>query len=441
MINIPILNVDSKNAYLQRIIRPSLLDLADSLPPSNVTEPLFGRAMKPEETVRSILKKVKNEGDKGLIEIARVLDNFQGDSLIYTPDRRAYTKVSPSVLNAIRLSIVRVKDFHKRQLPQSFFSEEEGITLGWRVNGVKRAGLYVPGGTAPLVSSVIMTAVPAIIAGVRDITIATPVRGGKLQPEIEVAALELGIDKVLTVGGAQAIAALAFGTESVNKVDVIAGPGNLFVTLAKKEVYGLVGIDMLAGPSEIVVVADETADCKIVAADLLSQAEHDSDAAAVLVTTSDAFALKVKKELEIQLDQLPRKNYAVSSLENHGAIIVTKDLATAVEVVNKIAPEHLEVQVKDLDAVLPLVENAGAIFIGEYASEPLGDYILGPNHVLPTSGTARFSSPLSVQTFLKATSLLKVTKKGYEKVSKEAMDLAEIEGLDAHRLSVLRRQK
>lgn len=306
---------------------------------------------------------------------------------------------------------------------------------------MKRAGLYVPGGTAPLVSSVIMTAVPAIIAGVEDIIIATPVKGGRLQPEIEVAALELGIEKILTVGGAQAIAAMAYGTESVDRVDVIAGPGNLFVTLAKKEVYGLVGIDMLAGPSEILVIADQTADPVLVASDLLSQAEHDTDAAAILVTTSQKLAEAVKGELEKQLEELPRKDYAVSSLENHGALIVAKDLKEAADVANQISPEHLEVQVEDPDQVLPLLENAGAIFIGKYASEPLGDYVLGPNHVLPTSGTARFSSPLSVQTFLKASSLLKVNRQGFLKVKDGAMKIAEVEGLDAHRLSVYRREK
>lgn len=441
MLNIPILTVEEKSEYLQRIARPSLLDLAESFPPSRATEPIFGKAMKPEEAVRSILRKVRTEGDKGVMEVARVLDNFQGEALIYRPQKTAYDLVAPEVVDAIRLSIERVKDFHRRQFPQSFFSEEEGITLGWRVSSVKRAGLYVPGGTAPLVSSVIMTAVPAIIAGVEDIIIATPVKGGRLQPEIEVAALELGIEKILTVGGAQAIAAMAYGTESVDRVDVIAGPGNLFVTLAKKEVYGLVGIDMLAGPSEILVIADQTADPVLVASDLLSQAEHDTDAAAILVTTSQKLAEAVKGELEKQLEELPRKDYAVSSLENHGALIVAKDLKEAADVANQISPEHLEVQVEDPDQVLPLLENAGAIFIGKYASEPLGDYVLGPNHVLPTSGTARFSSPLSVQTFLKASSLLKVNRQGFLKVKDGAMKIAEVEGLDAHRLSVYRREK
>lgn len=438
---IPIINVKNRDDYLKRIQRPNLTELAESLPPSEITVPLFGRALKPEETVRLIINKVKSEGDKGLIQVAKVLDNYKGDSLIYTPNPEAYNRVSPEVLEAIRLSIKRVKEFHQRQLPQSFFSEEEGISLGFRISPVQRAGLYVPGGTAPLVSSVIMTAVPAIIAGVKELTIATPVKDGRLAPEIEVAALELGIERILPVGGAQAIAALAYGTESVNKVDIIVGPGNLFVTLAKKEVFGVVGIDMLAGPSEILVIADDNANPEIIAADLLSQAEHDKDAAAILVTTSESLGQKVIDELKVQLEQLPRKDYAQASLRDHGAIIIVSDLLEAAEVANEIAPEHLEVQVDDIDSLLPLLENAGAIFVGEYASEPLGDYILGPNHVLPTSQTAKFASALNVNTFLKATSLIKVNKKGYEKVAKEAAVLASIEGLDAHKQSILRREK
>lgn len=438
---IPIIDAKERSEYLARIKRPDLWELADSLPPSSVTVPLFGKALKPQETVKAIINKVKQEKDQGLIEIAQVLDNFKGNSLIYTPNKSAYDLVSPDVLSAIRLSIKRIRDFHERQIPQSFFSEEEGIWLGWRIQPVKRAGLYVPGGTAPLVSSLIMTAVPALVAGVEDIIVATPVKDGNLAPEIEVAALELGITQILPVGGAQAIAALAYGTESIKRVDVIAGPGNLFVTLAKKEVYGTVGIDMLAGPSEILIIADDKANPAFLAADLLSQAEHDTEAAAILITTSKDLANKVVAELENQIEVLPRKEFAFQSLQRHGAIILVNDLKEAALIANEIAPEHLEVQLEDADSILPYLTNAGAIFIGEYASEPLGDYILGPNHVLPTSGSARFSSPLSVNTFLKSTSLIKVSQKGYKKVGKEAATLAAIEGLDAHKEAVLRRKK
>lgn len=438
---IPILSVENKEDYLNRLKRPDLGELADSLPSSSVTIPLFGRAMKPEETVRAIIKKVKDEKDQGVKEIAKVLDNFTGESLIYRPSEKAYKKVSCEFISALRTSIARIKSFHQKQLPQSFFTEEEGITLGWRIRPVKRAGLYVPGGTAPLVSSLLMTAIPALVAGVSEIIVATPTKEAGLAPEIEVAALELGINHILPVGGAQAIAALAYGTESTPKVDVIAGPGNLFVTLAKKEVYGTVGIDMLAGPSEILVIADEKADSTLLAADLLSQAEHDKEAAAILVTTSKEIAVNVVGELERQLEQLPRKEYALASLKNHGAAIVVPNLQTAAVIANEIAPEHLEVQVANIDEVLPYLENAGAIFLGSFASEPLGDYILGPNHVLPTSGTARFASPLSVNTFIKASSLLKVNKTGYEKVGPSAAILAEVEGLRAHQEAVLRRQE
>lgn len=438
---IPIIDGDKQSEYLTRIKRLDLLELADSLPASDLGKPLFGKALKPEQMVRAILQKVKAEGDHGLREIAKVLDNFKGDSLSICPNPNAYKKVAPEFLMALRLSIQRVKDFHQRQFPQSFFLEEEGITLGWRLSAVKRAGLYVPGGTAPLVSSLVMTAIPALIAGVKEICVATPVKNGFLAPEIEVAALELGIGEILPLGGAQAIAAFAYGTETVKKVDVIAGPGNLFVTLAKKEVYGLVNIDMLAGPSEILIIADSNAKAELLAADLLSQAEHDRDAAAILIVTDRNLANEVNEELNKQLTDLPRKDYALASLKNHGVIIVVNDLQHAAQIANEIAPEHLEVQVSEPETLLPYLENAGAIFLGEYASEPLGDYILGPNHVLPTSGTARFASPLSVSTFLKATSVLKVNKIGYNRIASAGATLAAAEGLDAHQEAILRREK
>ncbi len=438
---VPVIDANKRSEYLTRIKRLDLMELADSLPPSDLCKPLFGKALKPEQTVRAILQKVKAEGDQGLREIAKVLDNFEGESLCLSPNSNAYKKVSSEFLSALRLSIKRVKDFHQRQLPQSFFSEEEGITLGYRLKPVNRTGLYVPGGTAPLISSLVMTAIPALIAGVKEISVATPVKKGLLAPEIEVAALELGIKEILPFGGAQAIAAFAYGTETIKKVDVIAGPGNLFVTLAKKEVYGLVGLDMLAGPSEILIIADGNAKAELLAADLLSQAEHDKDAAAILITTERILAQKVNEELNKQLKNLPRQEYALASLKSHGVIIIANDLQEAAQIANEIAPEHLEVQVNDPEELLPYLENAGAIFLGEFASEPLGDYILGPNHVLPTSGTARFASPLSVSTFIKATSLLKVNKKGYNLFAKQGAILAAAEGLDAHKEAILRREK
>ncbi|NPA12439.1 MAG: histidinol dehydrogenase, partial [Aquificae bacterium] len=347
---------------------------------------------------------------------------------------KAFNSLDRETKEALQFAYNRIKEFHQAQVEQSFFKEEkEGIILGQKVIPMERVGLYVPGGKAAYPSTVLMNAVPAIVAGVGEIVITSP----KPNRYTLAAAYLCGIDTVYQVGGAQAIASLSFGTESIKKVDKIVGPGNIFVALAKKNVYGYVDIDSIAGPSEILVIADSTAKPEWVAADLLSQAEHDELAASILITTDGDLAYSVKDILYNKLLKgFSREEIARKSLDTYGHAFIVDDLETAVEVSNYIAPEHLEVITSDPFSLLGKIKHAGAIFLGQYATEPLGDYVLGPNHVLPTGGSARFSSPLGVYDFIKRSSVIYVSKEGFKKVEKPARQLATAEGLEAHRLSV-----
>ena len=349
----------------------------------------------------------------------------------------AAKKIDRSFVRALNRAVKQIESFHKQQLVKSWISTKRtGTLLGQIVNPVDRAGIYVPGGMGgktPLVSSVLMGAIPAGVAGVKHIAMVTPpTRAGEINPHLLIAAKKVGVNAVYKVGSAWAIAALAYGTETIPKVDVIVGPGNIYVTIAKKIVAGTVGIDMIAGPSEILVIADSTANPAFVAADLLSQAEHDILSSAILVTNSKDTAKAVALAVNEQLAVLERKEIAGKSLARFGAIIVVPDLDTAVELSNRIAPEHLELQIKDPFAYIGQIRNAGAVFMGNYTPEPVGDYIAGPNHVLPTAGTARFSSALSVDNFVKKTSLIQYSREAFEREARDIIRLAEIEGLDAH---------
>jgi histidinol dehydrogenase len=353
----------------------------------------------------------------------------------------AAQKVDRSFKRALNRATANIKRFHEQQLRRSWMqTDRPGTLLGQLIHPVGAAGIYVPGargGQTPLVSSVLMGVIPAKIAGVKQIAMVTPpTRGGGVSPHLLVAAKKAGVDAVYKAGSAWAIAALAYGTETIPKVDVIVGPGNIYVTLAKKILAGTVGIDMIAGPSEILIIADESARPDFIAADLLSQAEHDVLSSALLITDSKKLAQAVVKEIKGQLADLPRAEIAGESLAKFGAVIVVRDMAVAIEMANRIAPEHLELQTRDPFEVVGKIRNAGAVFLGDYTPEPVGDYIAGPNHVLPTAGTARFASALSVDNFIKKTSLIQYTKKAFEREAPDIMRLAEIEGLGAHAKSI-----
>jgi histidinol dehydrogenase len=400
--------------------------------------------------ITRILEDVRRFGDKALIKYVNRFDspNMGIESLKVTREEidAAVAKVEPSFLGALNRAVDQIESFHRQQLSKSWINTERpGTLLGQLINPVDAAGIYVPGGKGgetPLVSSVLMGAIPAGIAGVKKITMATPpTKEGTVNPHLLVAAKKVGVDAVYKAGSAWAIAALAYGTETIPKVDVIVGPGNIFVTLAKKIVSGMVGIDMLAGPSEILVIADSSANPEFVAADLLSQAEHDPLASAMLVTDSKETAKAVCFAVEEQLKHLFRRKIAEESFARYGAIITVPDLAVAIEVANRIAPEHLQLQVKDPFEYIGRIRHAGALFIGSYTPEPVGDYMAGPNHVLPTAGTARFASALSVDHFLKKTSLIHYSLESFEKEAEDIIRLAEIEGLDAHAYSIKVRLK
>lgn len=388
------------------------------------------------ETVSEIIEKVKTDGDEALRFYSQKFDKVNLDSLEVTQEEfeQALLEVEPEFLRILQDSANNIKEFHSKQVRNGFkIEKQDGVIIGQKITPVERAGLYVPGGTAAYPSTVLMDSIPAKIAGVKELYITTPPnKQGKVNPVILAAAKIAGVDKVYKVGGAQAIAALAYGTETIKKVDKIVGPGNAFVAEAKRQVFGRVSIDMIAGPSEILVIADGKSNPKHVAADLLSQAEHDKMASAVLVTESLSLAKEVQKEIEIQLENLPRKEIARASIENNGKIIVAKDLEQVIMVSNEIAPEHLELIVDNPFNYLDKITNAGSIFMGRYCPEALGDYYAGPNHTLPTSGTARFSSPLSVDDFIKKTQFTFYTKEGLEKVYKDVAFFAKKEGLDAH---------
>lgn len=394
-----------------------------------------------QEAVQEILGRVSTAGDQALLEYTKEFDgvdlSIEGLKVTEKEVDEAYKQVSEEFLKAIRLAIFNITDYHQKQRQNSWFTSSEGIMLGQKITPITSVGIYVPGGTAAYPSSVLMNAIPAKVAGVERIVMVTPpTKEGKLSAGVLVAAKELGIEEIYKVGGAQAVGALAYGTNTIAKVNKIVGPGNIYVATAKREVYGYVDIDMIAGPSEVLVIADASANPRYVAADLLSQAEHDELSSAILITTSEDLGKAVASEVVKQTAELERKSIVEGSLINYGKIILVKDLEEAVDLSNEIAPEHLELCVEKPFELLDRIKNAGAIFLGHYAPEPLGDYLAGPNHVLPTSGTAKFYSPLSVEDFMKKSSVIYYNKKALEKVKDEVMTLAEVEGLTAHKNSI-----
>ena len=398
------------------------------------------------DAVASIIAEVRAGGDKALRDCTERFDGVKLDSLSVSRKEidEAYKTVGPAFLAVLQEAAENIRTFHKKQVREGFRigDAEDGKVTGQKITPIERVGLYVPGGTAAYPSTVLMDAIPAKIAGCSTIVMVTPpAKDGRVNPAILAAADVAGVDRIFKVGGAQAVAALAYGTESVPKVDKIVGPGNAFVAEAKKQVFGVVSIDMIAGPSEILVVADASCNPVFVAADLLSQAEHDKNASAVLVTDSAALAEAVSAELERQIPLLPRKEIARTSIDKNGKIIVTDDLKQAIEVSNEIAPEHLELSVENPFDYLDLVKNAGSVFLGKYCPEALGDYFAGPNHTLPTGGTARFSSPLSVDDFVKKTQFVYYTEDALSEVSDKIALFAGKEGLDAHARSVTVRGK
>ena len=396
---------------------------------------------KQQAAVDEIVRNVRERGDAAVFEYTEKFDGvtMSPDNLWVTKEEidAAYAAIDPELLAVIRESAANIRDFHMRQRRNSWFDTKDGIVLGQRVTPIAKVGVYVPGGTAVLSSSVLMNIIPAKVAGVPEIIMATPPqKSGSLNATSVVAAVEAGVDRIIKVGGAQAIAALAYGTESIPRMDKIVGPGNIYVALAKKAVYGSVGIDSIAGPSEILVLADETATPKYVAADLLSQAEHDAMASAILVTTSRELAENVSAEVDRMTQTLSRRDVIVRSLENYGRIFVADSMDSAIDAANDIASEHLEILTKDPWDTMTRIRNAGAIFLGEYSSEPLGDYFAGPDHILPTNGTARFFSPLSVDDFIKKSSVICYTREALQPVYKKVVTFAEAEGLTAHANSI-----
>jgi histidinol dehydrogenase len=398
------------------------------------------------DTVRGILARVEKEGDKALLALTKQFDRMaykKASDLKVRPAEvaAAIRQVSPERIAALEMAAQRIEDYHRRQLPKnSDYKDNEGNLLGWRWHAVESAGLYVPGGAAVYPSSVLMNAIPAKVAGVSRIAMAVPAPQGRLSPLVLAAADICGIKEIYKVGGAQAIGAFCFGTALIGKVDMIVGPGNRYVAEAKRQVFGRVGIDMIAGPSEILVIADSSARPEWIAADLLSQAEHDADARAILVTDSKALAQQVKKAVTTMLKTLNRRDIAAKSWEKNGLVVLVEDMSAAAEVANRIAPEHLELMIRDPQALLPYIRNAGAVFLGAYTPEAIGDYTAGPSHVLPTSGSARFSSGLSVFTFLRRSSLIGCSEKGFGTLAEATERLAVAEGLTAHAASVTLRR-
>ncbi|MDE6673865.1 MAG: histidinol dehydrogenase [Acetatifactor sp.] len=395
-----------------------------------------------EETVNEILSNVKENGNKALFEYTLKFDRFQltPENIRVTEEeiQEAYAQMDPQLVEVIRKSAANIRAFHEKQLRNSWFdAKEDGTILGMKITPIGRVGVYVPGGKAAYPSSVLMNVIPAKVAGVSDIIMTTPPGAdGKVNPGTLVAADIAGVGTIYKAGGAQAIAAMAYGTDSIPKVDKITGPGNIFVALAKKAVYGYVSIDSIAGPSEILVLADETANPRYVAADLLSQAEHDELASAILITTSRELAEQVSAEVDVFTAQLSRREIIEKSLENYGYILLAENMEDAIETANEIASEHLEILTRNPFDTMTRIKNAGAIFLGEYSSEPLGDYFAGPNHILPTNGTAKFFSPVNVDDFLKKTSIISYSREALQAVHKDIERFAESEGLTAHANSI-----
>lgn len=419
------LNSDTKKNLLEDLLKRS---------PNN-----YGQY---EASVKEILDKVKEEKDAAVFAYTAKFDGAEltADTIEVTDAEieEAYAQVDDTLLTVIRKAKDNIESYHAKQRQNSWFdSKPDGTILGQKITPLHRVGVYVPGGKAVYPSSVLMNVMPAKVAGVDEIIMVTPPgKNGKVSPNTLVAAKEAGVDKIYKVGGAQAIAALAYGTESIPKVDKIVGPGNIYVALAKKAVYGHVSIDSIAGPSEILVVADETANPRYVAADLLSQAEHDELASAILVTTSEKLAHEVSDQVDGFLKELSRAEIISKSLDNYGYILLADTMEDVIDVANEIASEHLEIQTKNPFEVMTKIRNAGAIFIGEYASEPLGDYFAGPNHILPTNGTAKFFSPLSVDDFIKKSSIISYSKEALQKVHKDIESFAKAEQLTAHANSI-----
>lgn len=387
-----------------------------------------------ENAVKAVLDDVKKSGDEAVLKYTRKFDYTKAAGLkLSVPEiKRNAKKADPKIVKALAVSAKRIRRFHAEQTEKTWSFCEAGALLGQSIRPLKRVGVYVPGGKAAYPSTVLMNVIPAQVAGVKEIALCVPAPEGQLNPYVMAAIDMLGVSEVYRIGGAQAIGAMAYGTKAIKKVDKIVGPGNIFVATAKRMVFGLVDIDMIAGPSEILIIADASADAAVVAADLLSQAEHDELASSVLVTVSERLASDVSDEVQRQLARLKRKKIAGASIMRFGAIVVAKDLVDAVAFSNRIAPEHLEIMTEKPEELLPFVENAGAVFLGHWTPEALGDYSAGPNHTLPTGGTSRFFSPLGVYDFYKRSSLVGFTRKGFMKLSKVVEGLADIEGLEAH---------
>ena len=395
--------------------------------------------------VEVIIDEIRAEGNHAIKKHVQKFDKWtplSDDELkISTNDMKiAYDKLDDELKHALKLAYERIKTYHEKLLPKTWMeTDKTGSILGQKITAVDRAGLYIPGGKAAYPSSLLMNAVPAIVAGVKEIIVCTPAPQNELNSLLLAAMHLCGIKNAYKIGGASAIAAMAYGTDTIPKVDVITGPGNIFVATAKKLVYGEVNIDMIAGPSEIGVLADSSSDAKLLAIDLLSQAEHDEMASSILITTDEELANQTQKEIEIWLKTLSREKIARTSIEKRGAIIIAKDMDEAVYLMNEIAPEHLEIMCDDAMSLLPKIKHAGAIFLGRYTPEPIGDYIAGPNHTLPTGGTAKFYSPLSVDNFIKKSSIISMSEEGIKKIGKECALLAKTEGLTAHAASVRER--
>ena len=411
----------------------------------NFKKILFKREMidsSVDQVVENIIKKIKDDSDSGLLKLTQKYDNFKVsdvNQLFVRSEEIEKSKkmVDPKVLSSLKSAIKRIKDYHKRQIPKNdIFRDKHGILLGGLWNPIESVGLYVPGGTAAYPSSLIMNAVPAIVAGVRRIVITVPAINGILNPVILACASLLGIKEIYKIGGAQAVAALAIGTKKIKKVDKIVGPGNAYVATAKKKLFGIVGIDMIAGPSEILIIADKNNNPEHIAIDLLSQAEHDKLAQSILITDNENFANEVMDEIKILLKKLDRKEIASESWNNYGVVIISKSIQSSISLANEIAPEHLELAIDNSTKYLDKIKNAGAVFLGKYTPEAIGDYVAGPNHVLPTDRTAKFSSGLNVLDFFKRTSIVSCNSENLKKIGKDAIILANQEGLQAHALSI-----
>lgn len=423
---------------VERLLRKKAFDEVELSPGiREANKKLFGRDMTAAELVRTIVSEVREKGDEAVLKYSGLFDGaeYKAEELLVSEAEyeAAAGEVDPEVMESLRRAAENVRRYHQEQKPNSWITyRDHGSILGQSVIPLDRVGIYVPGGTAAYPSSVIMNAVPAAVAGVKEIIMMVPPKNGKINPYVLLAAREAGVSRIYKVGGAQAIAAMAFGTETIPRVDKITGPGNIFVTLAKKEVYGHCDIDMLAGPSEILIVADESADSVYTAADMLSQAEHDPLASSIVITDCEELAKQVAEEAERQLVELPRQEIARASIERNGLVIVAEDMEQAIRFANVSAPEHMELLTREPFKLLPKVRHAGAVFLGAYSPEPLGDYFAGPNHVLPTGGTARYYSVLNVETFMKRTSIISYTQEALSEVSGDIIRLAKTEGLDAH---------